>query len=203
MALVRLCSGSLLPVFRGSLASDDARCRTGNEANNLELADCNQDMVSFCHYNMPCITIQAGVCFMSRIATIGAATVEIWDDYLETRFTLKVPAAGNDDAASITRAAALGYESTWMMSRDHELLLQSLIAEQRGKHFSPVLFGVAYRSIGGDKERIVNPLSSWQEESLVLSVQRYMRLGVVDMLLEQSGLDLEALKTRLQEITGG
>jgi hypothetical protein len=140
---------------------------------------------------------------MSRIATIGAATVEIWDDYLETRFTLKVPAAGNDDAASITRAAALGYESTWMMSRDHELLLQSLIAEQRGEPYSRVLFGVAYRSIGGDKERIVSPAASFREEGLVLSVQRYMRLGVVDMLLEQSGLDLEALKTRLQEITGG
>jgi hypothetical protein len=49
----------------------------------------------------------------------------------------------------------------------------------------------------------VSPLSSWQEEILVLSVQKYIRLGVVNVLLETSGLDLEALKARLQEITGG
>jgi hypothetical protein len=137
-----------------------------------------------------------------RTIQIGAAEVRIFDAYLETAFILKVPAAANYDQESVDRALALGYQgSTWEMSRDHEIL-HSLIAEQRGKQFSPVLFGVAYRSIGGDKERIVSPASSFREEGLVLSVQRYVRLGVVDVLLEQSGLDLEALKARLQEITG-
>jgi hypothetical protein len=118
-------------------------------------------------------------------------------------FTLKVPAAANYDQQSVDRAIALGYAGdTWAMSKDHEIL-HSLIAEQRGEDYSRVLFGVAYREIGGDKERIVSPLASWQEESLVLSVQKYVRLGVVDVLLETSGLDLEALKARLQEITGG
>jgi hypothetical protein len=137
-----------------------------------------------------------------RTVQIGACEVRLWPDYLETVITLKVPAAANYDQQSVDRAIALGYQGdTFTMSRDHELI-HSLIAEQRGKQFSPVLFGVAYRNIGGLKERIVSPLASWQEESLVLSVQKYVRLGVVDVLLETSGLDLEALKTRLLEVTG-
>jgi hypothetical protein len=138
-----------------------------------------------------------------RTIQIGACEVRLWPDYLETVFTLKVPAAANYDQQSVDRAIALGYQGdTWAMSRDHELL-HSLIAEQRGEDYSHVLLGVAYRELGGDKERIVSPLSSWQEEILVLSVQKYIRLGVVNVLLETSGLDLEALKARLQEITGG
>lgn len=137
-----------------------------------------------------------------RIVQIGATIIHLWPQYMETRFRLIVPAAGNDDAESVKRAAELGYDSTWEMSRDHELI-HSLIAEQRGEPCSRVLLGVALRGAGiCAKEQIVSPLSSWQEESLVLSVQKYVRLGAVDVLLEASGLDLERLKQRLGEITG-
>lgn len=137
-----------------------------------------------------------------RIIQIGAATIEMWPDFLRTVYRLEVPAAGNDDAESIAQAAELGYDSTFAMSLDHELI-HSLVAQQRGEPFSRVLFGVAYRSIGGCKEQIVSPLTSWQEECLILDAQKYMNTGKVGPVLAAANLDLDALKARLREVTSG
>lgn len=138
-----------------------------------------------------------------RTFQIGAATVELWPDFLRTVFRIEVPAAGNDDAASIARAWELGYAgNTWAMSRDHELL-HSLIAEQRGTPHSRVLLGVAVRAAGGDKGAIVSQEESDEEEALVLDMQRWIQTGVSSRRLAQSGLDLHALVGRLRELTHG
>lgn len=72
---------------------------------------------------------------------VGGAEIWLWDRYLETRFRdgVVVPAAGNDDPASIELAAALGYLSTWEMSRDHEIA-HSWLAVQAGLDVSPALW---------------------------------------------------------------
>lgn len=138
-----------------------------------------------------------------RIHHLGAAELHIWPDYMETRYVLSVPAAGNDDAESIRRAWELGYAGdTFAMSRDHELL-HSLIADQRGMPWSAVLLGVAVRAAGGDKGMVISREDSDEEEALVIDVQRWIQTGVSSPRLAASGLDLHALVARLREVTHG
>lgn len=113
---------------------------------------------------------------------------------------LKVDAAANYDADSLQRARDLGYDSSWEMSRDHELI-HSIIAEARGEPYSRVLRGVAVRDAGGRKEDIITPAESAEEEALVLDVQRWIRTNVLSRRLAESTLDREALAARLREMT--
>lgn len=141
-----------------------------------------------------------------RVIEFSGCTVLYWrlGHHIQTVFPdgLKVDAAANYDADSLQRARDLGYDSTWEMSRDHELL-HSIIAEARGESYSRVLRGVAVREAGGRKEDIISPAVSAEEEALVLDVQKYVRRGTVSRRLAESTLDREALKARVEELTGG
>lgn len=88
--------------------------------------------------------------------------------YMETVFAdgTKVPAQANDDAESVARAKALGYDDTWPMSKDHELL-HTQLAEAEGLPYSPVLHAVAH-NIDLPAEVI------HREECVVLFVQAHV-----------------------------
>lgn len=146
-----------------------------------------------------------------RIIQIGECEIRIWEDaqVLETRFEdgLKVPAAPNYDEQSLATAAALGYGSdTWMLSKQHEIS-HSLLMISLGYPYSRVLRGVAVRAAGGSKEDVVSQVNSIWEEDLVLQFQCYVQTGVISNSLadyrDTFGLDLDALKVRLREMSDG
>ena len=140
------------------------------------------------------------------VHVIGECTVRIFPDWMETVFKdgLSVPAAANDDPDSLERAAALGYSSTWEMSKSHEIA-HSLLMVALGHEFSPVLRGVAVRESGGNKDDIVAPKLSNLEEALVMDFQRFVQTGVASSYLlaykRTYGLDLDALAAELRRLT--
>jgi hypothetical protein len=136
---------------------------------------------------------------------VGECTIDVWPTtrYLRTTFPdgLVCHAAANDDADTMQKARQLGYDSTWMMTLEHEAL-HSILAECRGEPYSSVLYGVAVRMAGGSKENVISQEISDAEEGLIMDLQRFLKTGVSSIRLAQSGLDLEAVQQRLGEIVG-
>lgn len=142
-----------------------------------------------------------------RTIDFGGCSVLLWPLYLETRWPdgLMVPAAGNDDAESLALAAALGYDSTWELSKHHEIS-HTLLMTALGYPFSPVLRGVAIRLSGGSKEAYLSPVLSAWEEALVLAFQRYVMRGTIATelgALLALGVDLANLAGRLRRMVRG
>lgn len=82
----------------------------------------------------------------------------------------KLVAAPNFDDDSVDLACDLGYDSTWAMSRDHELL-HTIIAFTSGLPYSPTLWKVAHPE---DPDNISNREVAI-EEAAVLHAQKLLR----------------------------
>jgi hypothetical protein len=150
-----------------------------------------------------------GECEMTEPQTyiVGECSIEVYPTtrYLRTIFPngLVCHAAANDDAENIRKAWTLGYAGdTYRMSLEHELL-HSILAEMRGEAYSSVLYGVAVRMAGGNKERVIPQEMSDAEEGLIMDLQRWLHTCIGTVRLIQSGVDLVAVSRRLGEITGG
>jgi hypothetical protein len=134
-----------------------------------------------------------------RTIRLRYVTIDIWDDAQTLRTTfadgLVLPAAANDDAASVHRAMLLGYrgpDATWQMSRDHEII-HSLLAEALGYKWSPTLHCAAVRWAGGERETTHD--ETQREETVVLALQETANLWplLTPAYATLKGLNVEAL----------
>ena len=98
-------------------------------------------------------------------------TVDERNRYVETRFAdgATVGSTPNDDAHTMRVAAELGYESSWEMSKDHEIA-HTWLAHIGGAPWSATMWRVAHPeapgSIGDDEVA--------DEETQVLEFQRQL-----------------------------
>jgi hypothetical protein len=101
-------------------------------------------------------------------------TVDDANRYVETRFAdgATVGSTPNDDEHTMRVAADLGYDSSWEMSRDHEIA-HTWLAHLDGRAWSATMWRVAHPdaadSIGDDEVA--------EEESRVLAYQRTLDKG--------------------------
>jgi hypothetical protein len=113
---------------------------------------------------------------------LGAATVSIFPGWTVTRFMDgSEVCARHDDCAELDQARTaqdLGYPDVPSMNRDHDMI-HNLLPVWLGIPKSPTLYGVATQQPWPH---------AWAEESVVLALQRLLRL---------LGIDPMALATRL------